>query len=305
MGLVIKYPTLITESTKNGFDNQVAMIDNVTAIFERYNNREESERLVVSTRGKTKEKVIKSVETSRIDMGDDHCLLLKIEEYKQGYGDLYLDSTQNVPRDITSSDKLGSKYNFALMYPFINHDDNDNNINRWVVFIYDTPDKDDRDLINTVKCVVSKILGKKFLNVINRNMANLTRYPWVSVRLTSVENVNNQSLDLNQYVYSAKETKAKEVWYQDVPIDKAEQLRDERPDRVECGLKRVVKFFTSSDKKNYLKYEFEYDGQGSLASTLMEKYSYSKEVDNIDDVYKEQFMYECFLEVLSQFLANE
>lgn len=90
MGLVIKYPTLITEPTKDGFDNQVAMIDNVTAIFERYNNREESEWLVVSTRGKTKEKVIKSVESSRIDMGDDHCLLLKIEEYKQGYGDLYL-----------------------------------------------------------------------------------------------------------------------------------------------------------------------------------------------------------------------
>lgn len=59
MGLVIKFPTLITEPSNDGFVNQITMIDNAKGILERYNNRNEDERLVIQTRGKTKEKVIK------------------------------------------------------------------------------------------------------------------------------------------------------------------------------------------------------------------------------------------------------
>lgn len=79
MGLVIKFPTLITEPSNDGFVNQITMIDNAKGILERYNNRNEDERLVIQTRGKTKEKVIKSITASQIKCGEEHCLLLKIE----------------------------------------------------------------------------------------------------------------------------------------------------------------------------------------------------------------------------------
>ena len=59
MGLVIKFPTLITEPSNDGFVNQNTMIDNAIGILDRYNNRNENDRLVIQTRGKTKEKVIK------------------------------------------------------------------------------------------------------------------------------------------------------------------------------------------------------------------------------------------------------
>ena len=305
MGLVIKFPTLITEPTNDGFANQMAMIDNAIGILERYNNRNENERVVVPTRGKTKEKVIKSITTSRMECGDDHCLLLKIEEFKQGYGDLYLESRQMSVRDISSTDKLGSKYNYALLYPYIGYDENGNAENRWVVFIYAAADKDDRDLINTVKIVISKVLGKKFLNVINRNRTRQRRYPWVSVVVTSAANINNQNLRFSQYVVSAKEKNSQEIWYQDVPIDEAEQLRENRNDEEVGITKRIVKFFTSDDKKSYLKYEYESDGQGSISSTLMERYSYSIDVENVDEMYNPHFMEQCFMNVLTSFLSNE
>lgn len=305
MGLVIKFPTLITEPSNDGFDNQIAMIDNAVGILERYNNRDENNRLTIKTRGKTKEKVIKSITTSRLVYGEDHCLLLKIEEFKKGYGDLYLKTGQDPERNIDATDELGSKSNFAMMYPYISHAENGNVINRWVVFIYAAADKDDSDLINTVKCVISKVLGKKFLNVINRNQGGQRNYPWVSVTMTSVENVNNQGLRFNQYIYSAKEKKSKEIWYQDVPIEEAELLRADEERAEEGRVKKIIKLFTSSDKKSYLKYEYESDGQGSVSSTLMGKYSYAIKIDNVDEMYNEHFMEQCYLDVLNRFLANE
>lgn len=56
MGLVIKFPTLITEPSNDDFVNQITIIDNAKGILERYNNRNEDERLVVQTRGKRKKK---------------------------------------------------------------------------------------------------------------------------------------------------------------------------------------------------------------------------------------------------------
>ena len=305
MGLVIKFPTLITEPSNDGFVNQITMIDNAKGILERYNNRNEDERLVIQTRGKTKEKVIKSITASQIKCGEEHCLLLKIEEFKQGYGDLYLASGQEQIRNITSDDKLGSKYNYAMMYPYISHDENDNAVNHWVVFIYAAADKDDRDLINTVKIVVSKVLGKKFLNVIKRNREGQRNYPWVSVVVTSAENVNNQGLRFSQYVFSAKEKNSKEIWYQNVPMNEAEQLNNNNDVEERGIVKKIVKYFTSDDKKSYLKYEYESDGQGSFSSNMMEKYSYSIDVDNINEMYSPNFMEQCFVDVLTRFLSNE
>lgn len=305
MGLVIKFPTLITEPANEGFDNQIAMVDNAKGILERYNNRNENERLVIQIRGKTKEKVIKSITTSRMECGEEHCLLLKIEEFKKGYGDLYLDTGELRVRHINSSDKIGSKYNYALLYPYISYDDNGDSVNRWVVFIYAAADKDDRDLINTVKIVISKVFGKKFLNVVNRNRNGQRNYPWASVVVTSADNVNNEDLCLRQYVFSAKEKKSKEIWYQDVPINEAEHLRENINVDERGFTKTIVKLFTSNDKKSYLKYEYELDGQGSVSSTLMEKYSYSIDVNNINEMYNPHFMERCFVDVLTRFLSNE
>ena len=149
------------------------------------------------------------------------------------------------------------------------------------------------------------MLGKKFLNVIKRNRDGQRNYPWVSVVVSSAENVNNEDLRFSQYVFSAKEKNSKEILYQNVPMDEAEQLKN-NIDVEERGIvKKIVKYFTSDDKKSYLKYEYELDGQGSISSTMMEKYSYSIDVNNINEMYNPYFMEQCFVDVLNRFLSNE
>lgn len=88
-------------------------------------------------------------------------------------------------------------------------------------------------------------------------------------------------------------------------MDEAEQLKN-NIDVEERGIvKKIVKYFTSDDKKSYLKYEYELDGQGSISSTMMEKYSYSIDVNNINEIYNPYFMEQCFVDVLNRFLSNE
>lgn len=79
MALKIKFPIIMTEPQNNGFVNQSDMINSAKNIFERYNNS--GKNITLSTRGKTKQKTIKSVETSTMSFGQDKCLLLRIEEY--------------------------------------------------------------------------------------------------------------------------------------------------------------------------------------------------------------------------------
>lgn len=303
MPLTIKFPTLITQPANEGFDNQLAMITNATGIFERYNNRQEKELLSIPTRRKTTVKVIKEVNASRMDLGQDHCLLVRVEEFKNGYDDMYLKSAHQPERDIVSTDKIGSRYNYALMYPYISNDNNGNNINRWVVFIYATPDKNDTDLINTIKYTISRILQKKFANKLDKDLSTIQTLPFVSVLLTNAENVDNEEIELNQYAVSAKIKSAKEVVYQNMPLDEAVTLNNEH---IEDGfLKKIVKFFTTQDKKSYIKYEYETDVQGAVTNKLLEKYSYTIEVDIDDRLYEDDFMRQKFIDVLRHFLSNE
>lgn len=302
MPLTIKFPTLITEPIANGLATQTDMITNAEGIFERYNNNPQG-TVTIPTRGKTTEKVIKSVETSRMTFWQDLCLLIKVEEFKKGYNDLYLDKGMDNQQDISTNDKIGSRFNYAMMYPYIMFDNNGDAINRWVVFIYAAADKTDSDLINTIKIVISKVLNLHFLNVINRGLQNGQSFPWVSVNLTRAENIDNQNIELNQYVVTAKAKSIQELWYQDIPVNEAETLRNGND--INNGWKKILKFFTSKDKKSYLKYEYERDGQGTLSTKLMEKYSYSKDIDNVDEMYDPHFMEQCFLEVLNRFLSNE
>lgn len=303
MPLTIKFPTLITQPANEGFDNQLAMITNATGIFERYNNRQENELLSIPTRGKTTMKVIKEVNAARMDLGQDHCLLIRVEEFKNGYDDMYLKSAHLPERDIVSTDKIGSRYNYALMYPYISNDDNGNNINRWVVFIYATPDKNDNDLINTIKYTISRILQKTFANKLDKDLSTIQTFPFVSVLLTNAENVDNEDIELNQYAVTAKIKSTKEVVYQNMPLEEAETLNN---GHIEDGyLKKIVKFFTTQNRKSYIKYEYETDDQGAVTNKLLEKYSYTIDVDNDDRLYEEYFMRQKFIDVLRHFLSNE
>lgn len=70
-------------------------------------------------------------------------------------------------------------------------------------------------------------------------------------------------------------------------------------------MKKIIKYFTTSDKKSYIKYEYEYDEQGRIASTFMHHFSYSLDFENVNEMYQYNFIEQSFGGILQKFLSNE
>lgn len=107
MALKIKYPTLITSYLQSHHQHTQQMIDDVTAKIDRYNNLAPDQKLRIPYRGKSKSKVIRAIHTDLYDIGQEHCIQICVEEFKEGYSDLYYQTGNNPQVDINPRDRLG------------------------------------------------------------------------------------------------------------------------------------------------------------------------------------------------------
>lgn len=237
----------------------------------------------------------------RILGGSTPVVELKIDEYKCGLTDMYLDEGNQNPRDISDTDKLGSRYNYALLYPFIQDTDN-GYTNRWLVVIYDTPDKMSDDIVNTVKCVVGQILKFPFRYIIPRDFIEGSIVPKIEVQFSNLENGENQNVTLHNYVVSNRIKKQKTITYEDVPVDDVSELVNE--DRSGWKKKIVRIFKNKENNKAYQKYVFDTADDGALRQAYAVKYSYVYPIEEGDNVSDDMFRRRCFTEVIENYLSN-
>lgn len=229
--LKIKIPVLISSELLNPVDNYRDMTNEVQRLLTNYNAAPVEERCVVMYRGKLKYKVIPYVQfdVMPIDGRNHLSVLLRIEEYKQGNADLYLRANgQQNNQDIQSEDALGSNCNYAFMYPLIKQNDDGTYTNRWVTFIYDDPSKDDADLKNTVKTVITRILNISVIDLYMDHIqgANNANGHFDSIKINYVTKTNHgdDNVELNAYKVAVKETETREIQYEQVPVEEAQQL---------------------------------------------------------------------------------
>lgn len=195
MANVIKFPTMLTGLLESRHERCIQMVDDVCRQVDNYSGLPQEQKYVFKYRGRARVKVIKNITSSRYLIGDTPVVELKIDEYKSGLSDLYLDEGNQVSHDVSDTDKLGSRFNYALLYPFVQ--DNDGRYeNRWLVIVYDTPDKISDDIINTVKCVVSQILKFPFKYIMPREFIDGDLIPKVEVQFSVLENAENQNVAL-------------------------------------------------------------------------------------------------------------
>lgn len=297
----IKFPTMLTNVLDSRHERCAQMVSDVCNLVTNYSGLPINEKFVYNYRGRARRKVIKNISTSQFMIGPTPVVELEIEEYKCGLSDLYLDEGNQVPHDITDTDKLGSKQNYALLYPFV-QDNNGVYENRWLVIIYDTPDKVSEDIVNTVKCVVSNIFEFPFRYIIPRDFVNGNRIPKVEVQFSVLENGEDQNVSLRNYIVSNKVKKQKVVIYEDVPTDEATELLN---DNREGWKKKVVKIFKSKDNdRAYQKYVYDTNDNGVLKQAYASKFSYSHQLEEGDNVYDLMFRRACYIEVINNYLSN-
>ena len=116
----IKVPVIITAPLDNPQRTYNNMVQQVTDTITNYNNSPIDQRVIVLYRKKLKRKTIKSIELINNTLPDGTpVILMRVEEYKTGHNDVYLQRQAAREASVDSADQLGSKKNYALLYPLI------------------------------------------------------------------------------------------------------------------------------------------------------------------------------------------
>lgn len=309
MTQIIKFPTLITDELSSHHTRYEDMRTDVGNIINNYNNRGINDKLHIPYRGKSKKKVIKHINYDSVNIGDVPTIRICVEEYKEGYDDLYHEQHDNGNiQTISSEDKLGSDRNYALLYPFI---DGNNNRNRWLVVIYDTPNKDDNDIITTISWTIKKIFEFPCKNVMPSAFNGIPVIPKIEVSYVNVENEENENIVLHEHVIRQKVTTKREIEYNDVPTEDLDMILNEDfvnevPGLLDRAKRRIKIFFDRNNKSNYKCIDQKVDDNGNISSLFSAKYSYKIAVsdEEAQRINNNDFMVHHFSEVITNYLTN-
>lgn len=304
MAYKIKYPTLITGELATHYQQYNQMIADVVNNINNYNNRTPEQKLNIPYVGKRKVKVIKHIHISQYLMGQIPSIQICIEEYKEGYDDLYLQQQGANNVNITPGDKIGSNKNYALLYPII--EQRQPAINKWLIVIYDTPDKDDSDITHTVKYVVRKILDFPFKFVIPLALNGQRVIPKIEVSYTTIENIENEHFAMQDYIIRRSGKKSSKVEYANVPSENVNEIVYDN-DNLTWNMKRVVKIFYDITNRNaYNSYTSTVDEDGNITMEMVAKYSDSDEVhpNEIQNMHDAIVMRQRFANVIRNYLSN-
>ena len=229
----IKVPVIITAPLDNPQRTYNNMVQQVTDTITNYNNSPIDQRVIVLYRKKLKRKTIKSIELINNTLPDGTpVILMRVEEYKTGHNDVYLQRQAAREASVDSADQLGSKKNYALLYPLIIFKNDGTVINRWCVFVYDDPSKDDLDVKNTIKTVLTRILRYKVKSVLASSVAEKINQAGgvqqIKASYVTLQNDNNEDAVLQQYEVRYKHQDSKEVVYEGVPSEEAIEFINDR-----------------------------------------------------------------------------
>lgn len=305
MALKIKYPTLITSELDTHHILCQQMVDDLVASITAYGRRAPDQKERIKYRGKSRIKVIESIDYIQYNIGQVPCVQLCVRESKTGQENMYLQKAgENDENPITQDDKVGSNQNYALLYPLI--DQRVQPGNKWLVIIYVTPGKDDADMVNTFKNVVNKIFKFPFRYVVPVNINHQRVVPKVEVTLSTIENVDFNQFIRHDLITSSSSRTTQKVEYLNIASDAAEEILNDNGD-VNAQTTRRVRFFHNAfNKAAYTTYTFSSEENGVLNSVMTTKYSENDdiEIDQLGTLYDVQTMRGRFARVLTNYLSN-
>ena len=305
--LTIKIPVMVTAPLELSCGTCAEMVTKLETALKDYNDLPTDHKVVVQYRRKMKRKIIKYIDLTKFSIGDVPVVMMRVEEYKVGLDDLYVQPHGSQAQTIQENDRLGSNQNYALLYPLLTFDDDGCLVNRWCAFVYDDPSKDDADIKNTIKTVLTRILLYKVQTVLRTSVADELRKAGVIAQLkatfVSMENVENEEWELTQYEVRASAKRTKDVVYRGVPAELVQQVID---DPSTEGYEKKVLNIKVSDSLSY-KYTIEEGDATEPIITAIEEsncYQISVAENELSHIHEPAFVSEKLRKIIDDFIAN-
>ena len=305
MAYKIKYPTLVTSELETHHMLYQQMVDDVIGVITAYGRRAPNQKIEIKYRGKSRVKIIESVDYVQYNIGQVPCIQLCVRESKTGQENMFLQKAGEVDENqINQDDKLGSTQNYALLYPLIEQKVQPEN--KWLVIIYVTPGKDDIDMVNTFKNVVNKILNFPFKYVVPMNIGNHRVVPKLEVILSTIENVDFDRFICHDLITKGSLKSIQKVEYMNIEADAAEEILNDNSGVNPHTIRKVRFFYDEFNKSAYTTYTFSSEENGVINSAMTTKYSEYDDIEPnlLETLYDAQIMRRRFSRVLSNYFSN-
>ena len=174
------------------------------------------------------------------------------------------------------------------------------------MIIYDTPGKEDTDIVNTIKNVVNKIFHFPFRYVVPMAINHQQVVPKIEVTISKMENVDNDQYVLHNLIVDSSSKSTKKIVYANINGENAEEILNDRSD-VDTRTKKVIRFFHDAHNPSaYTTYTVTSEEDGVFNTIMTTKYSEYDEIEpgDFEHMHVRDVMIGRFTRVLSNYLSN-
>ena len=178
------------------------------------------------------------------------------------------------------------------MYPNIDNIRGETS-NNWIIFVYADPGKTDRDVITTVKMVLSQVFRLKINNVKPESANDIINREGLVPKLTAqyviVRNMENEYLNVRGVRVNSTVKEIRTFEYQDVPAEDVETFVNTQYDR-EYNERKVTVSLQDQQQLKYL-HKLNAD-QETIREAIEQSYNYETEilVSDLERMYDADFI---------------
>lgn len=258
-------------------------------------------------KNKVQKKEIDSIECIDCIIGDRPSILLKITAYNTNLLDGYVETDKKIK--LGQDDKIGSVNNFVLLVPNILGVDVNNYKHQWIILVYEDPNKDNQEIISTVKLVVNKIINISTTNIklpeVLEELKRIKNIPELALNYTAISyNENEVGAKYRSYLIGSKFSKQEQNKFENMPFEITEELINDSS-YENSYQKRVIKIVNG--KKEYrITREGMNDAKESLKEVVEEMFNETigiSETELKERMYNTDFIIEKLTPILQNYLT--
>ena len=254
----VKVPVYATEVKEGSFTYEEVIV-RLKKELDNYNENTSIGRVAFNKNNKTQRKVIQKVDYFEYAYGEDPnavpLLLLKTTSFNTNIHDAYTEDPDGTIRVLSDVTKLVSEHNYMLFYPnFVGYEPKQKA--NWLIFICGDTNKNDTDIVNTAKLVISGVLRLSFVCIKPKDILNKIQkasIPIFQIRYIGVEkDISDANEKYSSYLVDSKIKKDKKKTYKDIPLSSVDELLKEEFDHEEYQV-REAEFIQGKNKFKLIK----------------------------------------------------
>lgn len=282
----------------------LSMIEHLKNKLKEFNDLDSS--LIKDSKSRIKITHIDNIEITQQEIGEVSSVLVKFRSSDTNQNNLFVETNERV--NLKDTDKIGSDDNYFFMYPVVVGLDSSKYSYRWLILLYQDPNKSPLDYISSVKYILRQVFGIVTKNIklptILHNISKMDVIPEMRINLYSLENNEDDvSSELKEYIINTKVYKKSSTLFSKIPIAKVYSSLSDVSSFLGLSKKEIKLSVGSIEYKITNEYKDDLEGFKQTTEQVFNPRFELKESE-LDKLYNEDYIVQIMGEVVSKYLSD-